>query len=74
MKTLLHQSFGDYLERVLETNVLPRNTNHFQRKFIEGGLLFTMTDWVLDSKNYSPEDMADMILELINIRANDNNQ
>lgn len=74
LKTLHYQSFGKYLERVLETNVLPRNANHFQRKFIEGGLLLTMIDWVLDSKDYSPEDMADMILDLINIGSNDNNR
>lgn len=74
LKTLLHQPFGDYLGRVLETKVLPRSTSHFQRKFIEGGLLLTMLDWVQDSKGYSPEEMTDMILDLINIGTNEHNR
>lgn len=64
--TLIQQSFGRYLQRVLETNVLPRSISPFQQKFIEGGLLSTMVDWVIDSKGYSAEDMANMILDLIN--------
>lgn len=65
---LIHRSFGAYLQRVLETNILPRKLTYFQRKFIEGGLLLIMMDWISNSRGLSPEDMADMVLDLINIR------
>ena len=66
---LLQRSFGSYLRRVLDTDLLPRRLSHFQGKFIEGGLLSVMTDWMADPQGRSPEDMADLVLDLINLHA-----
>jgi AcrR family transcriptional regulator len=63
---LIQQSFGRYLQRVLDTNIHPRKFSYFQKKFIEGGLLLTMTDWLANPRGLTPEDMADMIIDLIN--------
>lgn len=62
---LIRQSFGKYLQRVLDTNIYPQELSYFQKKFIEGGLLLTMTDWMANPRGFTPEDMADMIIDLI---------
>lgn len=62
---LLQQSFGRYLQYVLDINIYPQKLSYFQKKFIEGGLLLTMTDWLANPRGLTPEDMADMIIDLI---------
>ncbi|NLO83903.1 MAG: TetR/AcrR family transcriptional regulator [Clostridiales bacterium] len=67
LTSLIQKPFGDYLKRVLSTDVLPRETTHFQRKFIEGGLLLTMGEWIIDAHGCTPQEMADTILDLISV-------
>lgn len=68
MTNLLLKPFSDYFSRVLQTDIQPRTISHFQIKFIEGGLLLAMLDWIQDSKEYTQENMADIILDLLNIK------
>ena len=47
---LVQRSFAAYLLRVLDTDILACRLSHFQRKFIEGGLLAVMMDWIADPR------------------------
>jgi len=40
--------------------------NAFQKKFIGGGLITALIEWVLNPQGYSAEEMADMLWELLN--------
>lgn len=64
---LLYEPFGRYVQRVLSMGIYHKETTHFQRRFIEGGLLLTMIDWISDTKGETPEHMADSILNLIDL-------
>ncbi len=64
---LIQRSFGAYLLRVLDTDILARELSYFQRKFIEGGLLAIMIDWISNPRGLAPEDMADLVLDLIEL-------
>lgn len=66
---LVQQSFGTYFQRVLDTNILPHKLSYFQRRFIEGGLLSVMMDWIADPQGLLPKEMADLVLGLISICA-----
>lgn len=67
LTSLMLEPFGEYLQRFLEMGILPKKTTHFQRKFLQGGLLMTMIEWIQDPKGYSPEEMADLVLDVTNI-------
>lgn len=64
---LLYQSFSNYLELVLSLAILPYEISHFQKKFIEGGLVTVMIEWMTYPNNKSETEMADLIIELVSI-------
>lgn len=64
---LLYQSFSKYLEVVLSLAILPYEISHFQKKFIEGGLVTVMIDWMSYSNDKSETEVADLIIELVSI-------
>lgn len=67
LTNVLEKVFSGYLPLILDINILPMDINYFQRKFIEGGLLSVMVDWMLHPKGRSAEDMADLIVDLVSI-------
>ncbi|MGX7109442.1 TetR/AcrR family transcriptional regulator [Facklamia miroungae] len=62
---LLLAPFSNYITRALEKINIPSSLNYFQLKFIEGGLFYTLFNWTKDSKNYTPEQLADNILDIV---------
>lgn len=67
LTSLLYKSFHTYLELVLNLDILPYKINHFQKRFIEGGLIYVMIDWIIAPKNMSESEMADLIISLISL-------
>lgn len=63
---LLLAPFSNYITRALEKINIPSSLNYFQLKFIEGGLFSTLFNWTKDNKGYSPEQLAENILEIVN--------
>lgn len=69
LSSLIFKVFKNELTQMLDLNIFPLKINDVQRNFIEGGLVTVMIEWSRDSQNKSPEEMADIILELINIKS-----
>ncbi len=65
LQGLLHHTLGDCLRRALAACALPRGLNGFQQRFIEGGLLLVLLDWLEDPEAPAPEEMAAMLLAIV---------
>lgn len=63
MKHLLYDKLDGYLGCIQVLKTSPYN--NLQMKFVNGGLLTALIDWVLDSQGYSAGEMAEMIQGLI---------
>jgi AcrR family transcriptional regulator len=68
LTALIQRPFDDYFRRILKKVSLPRQVDHFQKRFLAGGVFFIMIDWIQDSKDLSPEEIADDILTLLNMK------
>lgn len=62
---LILASFGEHLFLILNADMLPRRFSYFQRKFIEGGLIVVMMEWIADPQGHTPQEMARLISDLI---------
>ena len=62
---LLLTPFSNYITRALEKINIPSSIDYFQLKFIEGGLFYTLFNWTKDNKNYTPEQLAENILDIV---------
>lgn len=62
---LLYKPYGQYLDRVLENVEIPRFLTDTQKRFIVGGLYFTMLHWIESGLKETPEEMTKEILDLI---------
>lgn len=62
---LLLKPFSNYITRALEKINIPSSLDYFQLKFIEGGLFYTLFNWTKDNKSYTPEQLAENILDIV---------
>lgn len=65
--TILCKPFGDYLEQALRYITLPVKLSETQRRFVIGGMYFTMLDWLADDRGRSSRMVADEIIGFINL-------
>lgn len=68
LTNLLTRAFNVYIPIILEMNLLPFSINRLQRKFLEGGLLSTMIDWLMYPNQSSEEDISNMIIDIVSLR------
>lgn len=71
LDTLLYRPFGRYLERALEYIDLPAELTVTQKRFVIGGMYFTMLDWLSDDCGRSSREVAEEIVEFIRLPGND---
>lgn len=68
LAALIQRPFDDYFRIVLERVTLPGEISYFQKRFLAGGVFFIMVDWIQDGKGLTPEDIADEILTLVQLK------
>ena len=65
LASLIHRPFGAYLDEVMQNVNPPLELSSTQKRFIVGGLFFTMLDWIDQGAAGSPEEVTNEILRLI---------
>lgn len=61
---LLYQSFDRYLDQLLKKLGLLNEFSYFQKKFLTGGIISVMLEWVINPRGRNPDDMANMIMKI----------
>lgn len=67
LSMLLYKPYGRYLDQVLESVSMPFSLSASQKRFILGGLYFSMLHWLEAGRSQTPQQMADEILELMGL-------
>lgn len=64
LNSLIILSFSKYFRRILEYSDYSQEITKFEQNFLEGGLLLVLLEWTKDPKEYSPSDMAEIMVSL----------
>lgn len=64
LNSLIILSFSKYFRRILEYSDYSQEITKFEQNFLEGGLLLVLLEWTKDPKEYSPIDMAEIMVSL----------
>lgn len=64
---LLYKPYGQYLDQVLENVSMPFLLSPTQKRFVVGGLYFSMLHWLEAGCSQTPGEMAAEILELVGL-------
>ncbi len=64
LNSLIILSFSKYFRRILEYSDYSQEITKFEQNFLEGGLLLVLLEWTKDPKEYSPTDMAEIMVSL----------
>lgn len=67
LEQLIYEPFEEYLEVLLTKYRIGTRLSRNQKRFLVGGLYFSMLDWVEHPQHTTPEEQAAEILSMLNL-------